>query len=79
MRTGAGAVEDSTTPGQLRDERSLSSGTHAQRDEDLQRAQELVSLHYDVKLKYLETGPDPELVKAGKDVDEVVAALSRSQ
>ncbi|OAP56795.1 hypothetical protein AYL99_08907 [Fonsecaea erecta] len=49
-----------------------------QRDQDLQRANELVSLHYDVKLKYIETGPDPELVHAGKGVDCVIAALSKS-
>ncbi|OAL19807.1 hypothetical protein AYO22_09334 [Fonsecaea multimorphosa] len=49
-----------------------------QNDHDLQRANELVSLHYDVKLNYMETGPDAELVQAGKDVDQVLAALSRS-
>lgn len=50
-----------------------------ERDQDLQRADELVSLHYDVKLKYIDSGPDPELVKARRDVDNVVAALNRSQ
>ncbi|KIW26818.1 uncharacterized protein PV07_06622 [Cladophialophora immunda] len=49
-----------------------------QHNQDLQRANELVSLHYNVKLKYLETGPDPELVQAGEDVDQVIAALSGS-
>ncbi|KIW71445.1 hypothetical protein PV04_03613 [Phialophora macrospora] len=56
-----------------------SSGSDTGRDKDLQRVNELVSLHYDVKLKYLETGPDPELERAGRDVDEVLAALSRSR
>jgi len=51
--------------------------TDAQPDPDLQRANELVSLHYDVKMKYLESGLDPELVQAGKEVDEVISALSR--
>ncbi|KIX10318.1 uncharacterized protein Z518_01400 [Rhinocladiella mackenziei CBS 650.93] len=46
-------------------------------DPDLQRANELVSLHYEVKVKYLETGPDPELIQAAKDVDQVLSALNR--
>ena len=50
-----------------------------QRDHDLQRADQLVSLHYDVKLKYQDTGPDPEFVQAGKDVDNVIRALNRSR
>lgn len=46
-------------------------------DSELQRANELVSLHYDVKLKYLETGPDAELEKAAQDVEKVLRDLSR--
>ncbi|KAJ9612439.1 hypothetical protein H2200_004036 [Cladophialophora chaetospira] len=72
-------ANDSQSPEELQSRQSPSSATQAQADEDLRRADELVSLHYDVKLKYVENGPDPELVKAGRDVDEVVAILSRSQ
>ncbi|EXJ63530.1 uncharacterized protein A1O5_11291 [Cladophialophora psammophila CBS 110553] len=62
------------TPG-----RPLQPSTSEHHDQDLQRANELVSLYYDVKLKYLETGPDPDLVQAGKHVDQIIAALSRSK
>jgi len=48
-------------------------------DFELQRADELVSLRYDVKLKYLETGPDAELEKAAEDVEKVLRDLSRSK
>ena len=60
-------------------QRIKASGSESQRDQILQRANEFVSLHYDVKLRHLETGPDPELVKAGRDVNEVIAALNKSQ
>jgi hypothetical protein len=46
-------------------------------DIDLQRADELVFLHYEVKVKHLESGPDPELVQAGRDVDQVVFRLNQ--
>ena len=55
------------------------SGAETGGSRDLQRAQELVSLHYDVKVKYRETGPDAEFVRAGRNVDTVVAALNRVQ
>jgi len=48
------------------------------RQTSLQRAAELVSLHYDVKVRYLQTGPDRELVRAARDVDRVLDALGRS-
>ncbi|KAI1617813.1 hypothetical protein EDD37DRAFT_240215 [Exophiala viscosa] len=50
----------------------------ADSDPDLQRANELVSLHYDVKVKYLQNGPDPELLQARKEVAEVLYALDRA-
>ena len=56
---------------------SENSKLPATSDPDLQRADELVSLHYDVKVKYLGSGPDPELVQAGRDVDKVLGALKR--
>ncbi len=64
---------------ELKDRPPQMSGMDLQRDLDLQRADELVSLHYDVKLKYSEIGTDQELEKAGRDVDNVAAALNRSQ
>ncbi|KIW96758.1 uncharacterized protein Z519_02149 [Cladophialophora bantiana CBS 173.52] len=55
------------------------SASEEHHDQDLQRANELVSLYYDVKLKYLKAGPDTDLVQAGKDVDQIIAALSSSK
>ncbi|KAH0846817.1 hypothetical protein FOPE_12643 [Fonsecaea pedrosoi] len=49
-----------------------------QDDQDLHRADELVSLYYDVKVKFTERGPDPDFVQAAREVDQVLAALSRS-
>ncbi|OAL37732.1 hypothetical protein AYO20_02909 [Fonsecaea nubica] len=49
-----------------------------QDDQDLHRADELVSLYYDVKVKFTERGPDPDFVQAGREVDQVLADLSRS-
>ncbi|KAK5064927.1 hypothetical protein LTR84_000761 [Exophiala bonariae] len=45
-------------------------------DRDLQRAEELVLLHYDVKVKHLKSGLGPEIIEARRRVDEVMAALS---
>lgn len=44
-------------------------------DPDLQRAQELVSLHYNVKVNHLRSGLDPETIEARRRVDEVMAVL----
>ncbi|KIW10159.1 hypothetical protein PV08_11120 [Exophiala spinifera] len=44
-------------------------------DQELTRANELVSLHHNVKVKYLETGPDPELEQAAAMVDRVIQDL----
>ncbi|KAL6245232.1 hypothetical protein RBB50_008007 [Rhinocladiella similis] len=46
-------------------------------DPRLARANELVSLHYDVKVKYLEAGPDPELEQAAATVDHIIHDLKR--
>jgi hypothetical protein len=56
-------------------EEKARSGPH----HDLHRANELVSLHYQVKLQFLETGPDPEFVQAGKDVQDVIYAMNRDR
>ena len=45
-------------------------------DPDLQRAKDLVELHYTVKLKYLHEGLDVELQKAREDVQRVFRSLS---
>jgi len=44
-------------------------------DSDLQRAEELTSLHQDVKLKHIERGPDAELLEARQAVSRVLASL----
>lgn len=62
---------------------SEASATHAAYDEksknspDLQRAKDLVELHYRVKLKYQEEGLDLELQQAREDVNKVYKNLSR--
>lgn len=43
----------------------------AQYDEDLRRADELVSLHQNVKLRHLDTGPDQEWQQARQAVQEI--------
>ena len=45
-------------------------------DPDLQRAKDLVELHYRVKLKYLEEGLGAELQKARDDVKVVCKNLA---
>lgn len=46
-------------------------------DEDLRRADELVSLHQNVKLKHIQAGPDRELLQARQAVQAVLASLAR--
>lgn len=43
-------------------------------DLDLRRAKDLVELHYNVKLKYLQDGPDPELRQARDNVRRTCTA-----
>lgn len=44
-------------------------------DQDLTRANELMLLHQDVKLKHIESGLDPELLNARSEVRKVLASL----
>ena len=44
-------------------------------DPDLDRAKELVDLHYGMKLKYRENGLDQDLLQARKDVEAIGKAL----
>jgi hypothetical protein len=71
---GSSNEEDAERPSQPADVGSRP----VPRQTSLQRAAELVSLHYDVKVRYLQTGPDRELVRAARDVDRVLDALGRS-
>lgn len=48
-------------------------------DTDLQRADELVSLHQNVKLKHIESGPDAELSEARRAVSRVLASLNNDR
>lgn len=45
-------------------------------DPDMQRADELVSLHYNVKVHHLNSGLDPEILEARRRVEEVINALA---
>ena len=46
-------------------------------DKDLQRVEELMVLHQNVKVKYTESGPDPKLKEARQAVARILAALDR--
>lgn len=63
-----------TQPQQTQPSSSAAVGS----DPDLRRAEELVSLHYNVKIKYRDTGRDPELVRAGDEVERVLYEMARS-
>lgn len=47
-----------------------------QQDPDLYRAQELVSLHQNIKARYSNSGLDAELLDSRKNVKQVLAALN---
>lgn len=46
-------------------------------DPDLQRAKDVVDLHYGVKVRYEERGLDEELVEARRKVEDVIRGLER--
>jgi len=48
-------------------------------DGDLQRAEELVSLHQNVKMKHIVNGPDADLAEARRAVSRVLASLNNSR
>jgi hypothetical protein len=48
-------------------------------DPDLQRANDLISLHYGVKVKYMENGLDPELLQARREVANVLSQLAQNR
>lgn len=48
-------------------------------DKDLQRADELVSLHQNVKLKHLQNGQDQDLLQGRHAVQAVLVSLKRHQ
>lgn len=64
-----GAVHEKNTAGAY--------GSSTTTDEDLRRADELVSLHQNVKLKHMQAGPDRELLQARQAVQAVLASLAR--
>lgn len=68
------SVDDST---QVQTQNSVKESIHD--SSDVRRANELISLHYNVKVKYLKSGLDSELVQARRDVDRVVAILQKGQ
>ena len=51
------------------------SGNEKSIDSDLHRAEELISLHQNVKLKHIQSGPDAELLEARQAVSRVLASL----
>jgi hypothetical protein len=74
---------DITNPPSPKDTRRLDPSTpqllksHSETDDDpdIKRAKELVALHYDVKVKYMESGLDRELLQARNDVADVLDSL----
>lgn len=55
------------------------NGTSKSTDKDLQRAEELVSLHQNVKLKHIQNGQDRELLQSRQAVQAVLASLNKHQ
>ena len=56
----------------------LVSQDSAAEDPDMQRATDLVELHYEVKVKHVQ-GLDNRLVQARRDVDRALEDLTKSQ
>lgn len=52
--------------------------TDEQTDKDLQRARDLVDLHYNLKVKHME-GHDSDLKQARSNVDEVLQSLEKEK
>jgi hypothetical protein len=73
--TNSPSPKDSRTP-----EKSpllTKSNSETDDDPDIKRAKELVALHYDAKVKYIESGLDRELLQARSDVSNVLDSLSK--
>lgn len=69
MTPGTGADDN--------DPASEASGTdHTKKQEDLQRAKELVNLHYEVKSRHASGEVDEELRVSRENVDRVLRELS---
>ena len=56
-----------------------SSGKDGQSDPDLQRAKDLIALHYDVKVKHQQSGLDDDLLQARRDVYNVLSQLAQNR
>ena len=56
-------------------EAGQNADSDAERDPDFRRANELMALHRDVKMRHIENGLDPDLTEARKDVERVMMAL----
>ena len=52
------------------------SKSDEQESKDLQRASELMTLHINVKVKHLESGPDQELLSARQTVNSILRSLN---
>lgn len=68
-------LESNSTKASTGDPKAVTS----QRDKDLQRADELVSLHQNVKLKHIQNGQDQELLQGRQAVQAVLASLTKHQ
>lgn len=67
------SMKDSTTSGPL-------TADARRQDVDLKRANDLVSLHHDVKVRYSEDGGlDEEVLAARRRVSRVLASLGQSR
>ena len=58
---------------------STKSDAKSTSDPDLQRANDLVSLHYAVKVKHQESGLDEDFLQARRDVSRVISWLTEGR
>jgi len=70
------STPENPSPNGLAD-RSTAMGADSDTDVDLQRANDLISLHYTAKLEHVESDWGADLIRARADVDAVLSALTR--
>jgi hypothetical protein len=68
---------DVQTDGNISSETTKATNAHDGSDPDLQRAKELVDLHFGIKVKFEEQGPDAELEDLRAKVAKMVAEMDR--
>ncbi|KAK6370012.1 hypothetical protein LTR64_005252 [Lithohypha guttulata] len=60
-------------------EEAASGSDQSNVSDDMQRANELLSLHQNVKMKHVEQGFDPELTKARQEIAHILRKLEQDR